>query len=112
MSTYTHYFPGEQTVKPSDAAELDRIVAQFAAARAAHRDPMSFAFDRCGISRGRFYTLVRKYLPTICVKLGVYRATYHVAYKEKSGRGDFGRLGGSTNNARYHKPYVVFKDNE
>lgn len=102
-------FSGEQQIDKRDAKELEIIVEQMRQAQKVHIDPMKYAFDRSGIRSTRFYALVRKYLPYIMMMLGKTRAVYFAADMTKSGRGMFGRLGGSSKRSQYHPPSLMLE---
>lgn len=69
---------------------------------------MQWIIDRSGISRRRLYALLRKYLPRIAVDVGAKGAVYFGADKTVTGRGAFGRLGGSGDRSKHNPPRLRF----
>lgn len=103
---------GIESVKnQTDKAALAKIIEllcskQFKSYRG---NALDYVCDRSGESRLRVYALFRKYGAEITHSIGARTMSYYGAVTIKSGRGEFGRLGGSGLRSRKDKPHAWFE---
>ena len=103
---------GIESVKnQTDKAALAQIIEllsskQFSVYRG---NALDYVCDRSGESRLRVYALFRKYGEEITHSIGARTMSYYGAVTMKSGRGAFGRLGGSGLRSRKDTPRAWFE---